>query len=31
MYEVTCPNCGDRFSIDLVEESEADDGADDPQ
>ena len=29
--EVTCPNCGDRFSMDLVEEPEADDGADDPQ
>ena len=29
--EVTCPNCGDRFSMDLVEESETDDGADDPQ
>ena len=30
-YEVTCPNCGDRFSMDLVEEPETDDGADDPQ
>ena len=29
--EVTCPNCGDRFSMDLVEEPETDDGADDPQ
>ena len=24
--EVTCPNCGDKFSMDLVDEAEAEDG-----
>ena len=23
--EVTCPNCGDKFSMDLVDEAEAED------